>query len=267
MRQLLVMLALSFCATGVYAQETWDYGDYTRYEHKKSEINTPGAKMAAKWNRGLTNLVTGVAEIPVETIEGYREGIDVVENEAASKTLGTGLGLFRGLGMATSRIGHGAFEVLTFWGANPRTNRHIGWQFDSDYAWEFSDSERLDVDADAYTLEEEAEQVDDSYFAPVGRKVVRGAHDTFLGASELWYQPKEAYYNDESVTLGVGKGLWMFVSRELHGIQDLVFCLLANPETTVGIEYTIPNPWNYLGKPADMQEDAATRLGIEPVED
>jgi len=193
------------------------------------------AKMARKWARGVTNTLTGIVELPVQTGKGWNKGVTWVEHRTTSQCLGAGMGLFRGIGHGTGRTWFGLFEMVTCWAANPEDNAGHGVALDNEYSWDTDDgmAARLDKDSKGYQK--------------MGRKFWRGTCNTFMGASEFSYQiGQETKSPKGSILSGVGAGCYMFVSRELSGVNDMVTFVLPNPELNVGVSFEIPDPWNYL---------------------
>jgi putative exosortase-associated protein (TIGR04073 family) len=192
-------------------------------------------RMAHKWARGITNALTGIVEVPMQTGKGWDKGVSWVENQPTSRCLGAGLGLFRGLGHGAGRTWSGVFEVVTFWAANPEDNAGYGVPLDNEHAWTASDglATRLDKQSKGYEK--------------MGRKLWRGACNTVMGVSEVPCQiGQEVRSPKGSVVSGTGVGLYMFVSRELYGVNELVTFLLPNPERNVGVQFELADPWNYL---------------------
>ena len=54
--------------------------------------------------RGVRNLFTGIIEVPMQIKKGYTNGVDFIDSDAGSKTVGTILGFFRGFGHAAGRM-------------------------------------------------------------------------------------------------------------------------------------------------------------------
>ena len=65
------------------------------------------AGMGNKAVRGVIDLATGIVELPMQTCKGYKKGCGPIKNKPLSKTVGTVLGIFRGLSHSAARIGGG----------------------------------------------------------------------------------------------------------------------------------------------------------------
>ena len=66
----------------------------------------------AKWMfaRGVVNLTTGLAEIPVQTVKGVKD------KEGVLKGICGGIaGCVKGVGRAIYRVGNGVFDMVTCW--------------------------------------------------------------------------------------------------------------------------------------------------------
>ena len=185
--------------------------------------------------RGAVNLITGIVEIPAQIIKGYSKGFEPIENEVASKTVGTVLGLFRGVGHAAGRMGWGALELVGFWAVNPEDNEGVGIPLDAEYAWE----EGVQYSIFEPSLEEGIK--------PIGNKLMRGLGNTFLGIAELPGQTIKGA-NEGNPILGVGKGVWYWFSRELYGIGSIFTCIVPNPEDNPGYPFSTEWPWETLSE-------------------
>jgi len=194
--------------------------------------------MLSKAFRGAINLVTGVIEIPAQTIKGFSKGFEPIENEAASKTVGTVLGLFRGFGHAAGRMSWGAIELVGFWAANPEDNKGVGIPLDAEYAWEEGTQYSIFEPSLAEGLE------------PVGNKLGRGLANTFLGIMEVPGQTIEGGM-DGNVLLGFGRGIWYWFSREVYGIGSIFSCIVPNPEDNPGYPLSHEWPWEPLIEDTD----------------
>ena len=129
--------------------------------------------MVDKATRGLVNTVTGIVELPRQICKGYQNGCGFIDNEVGSKSVGTILGVLRGVTHAAGRTGHGMFELAGFWTANPADNDGVGVPLDAEYAWE---------DGEQYSIFEPSlgEGV-----KPYGAKLVRGVGNAVGGILEV----------------------------------------------------------------------------------
>ena len=189
--------------------------------------------MGHKLIRGTVNTLTGVVEIPMQTAKGYESGVGFIKNTPTSKTVGTVLGFFRGIGHAAGRTVYGVVEVVGFWSANPESNQGVGIPFDAEYAWQ--EGERYSIMKP--TLKEG--------LMPYPRKIVRGASNGLLGILELPGQIVKGVRNDgvAGVPEGVVKGIWFTYSRGVYGLGDAVLFLVPNPEEQVGYAFEEKWPW------------------------
>ena len=46
--------------------------------------------------------------------------------------------------------------------------------------------------------------------------------------------------------MGLPKGLWAFLSRELYGLADIVTILVPTPVEQLGVAFDEENPWDVL---------------------
>lgn len=189
--------------------------------------------MKNKIVRGVVDIVTGIVEVPVQICKGYNNGFGPIDNTVGSKTVGTILGFFRGFGHAGGRFVSGGSELFGFWTANAVDNYGIGVPFDAEYSWE--------------------EGIQYSYFdpslsegvKPVGRKLARGVTDGLLGVAEFPGQILRGA-SDGNIVMGVGKGLWYWVSREAQGFTGVLGCIVPNHEDNLGHAYEGDWPWSAL---------------------
>lgn len=179
---------------------------------------------------GVVDTVTGIVELPVQIHKGYRKGCAPIKNKFLSKTVGTILGFFRGVGHAAGRTGYGIFEVATFYTANPENNKGVGVPLDAEYAWEEGEQHSFLKP----NLKEGC--------LPVGRKLVRGLANGFLGVLDLPGQIVKGF-RDEQFLLGIIRGVWFSYSRTTSGIGEAILFLVPNPVETQGYSYGSNMPW------------------------
>jgi putative exosortase-associated protein (TIGR04073 family) len=187
--------------------------------------------MAAKFWRGLVNTFTGWVEFPAQIIKGYNEGF---MGDESNKILGVVVGIFEGLGHSAGRTFNGMTELMGFWAANPADNEGIGMHLDAEYAWE----EGTPYDAFDPTFTEGA-------VMPVANKALRGLGNGFLGIAEVPGQIAKGI-SEGAPDLGIIKGIWYWLSRGVHGLSDVMTCLLPNPEDQKGLAFDEKWPWEAL---------------------
>ena len=192
-----------------------------------------GEGMKEKAKRGAINLCTGIVEVPMQVYKGYTNGLDLIKNKPLSKGVGAILGLFRGFGHAAGRVGWGATELFGFWTANHEDNDGVGIPFDAEYAWEMGEQYSVFKP----TLGEGVK--------PIGRKLVRGLADAFVGIAEL---PGQAIRgkNEGNVWKGIGKGFWFWLSREVYGMGNIMTCIFPNSPDNPGYPLSDELPWTAL---------------------
>ena len=194
--------------------------------------------MADKAVSGAIDMVTGIVELPMQIVKGYRNGFGMIENEAGSKAVGTVLGIFRGFGHAAGRTSWGAMELFGFWTANAEDNDGVGVPLDAQYAWE--EGTQYSIFKPTF-----AEGVQ-----PIGRKLMRGLADGFLGIAELPGQTIQGI-NDGETGKGVLQGVWFWFSREVYGFGSVLTCLVPNPEDNPGYAFDSEWPWTALAEEVD----------------
>lgn len=197
--------------------------------------------MKDKAVRGVINLFTGIVELPVQICKGYRNGFGPIQNEVGSKTVGTILGVFRGLGHAAGRTGWGAHELFGFWSVNPEDNEGNGIPLDAEYAWE---------EGTQYNIFEPSLK---EGIKPYGRKLLRGIANGFLGIAELPGQTIKGMH-DGNVLKGLGKGVWYWFSREVYGMGLAYSFLLPNPADNPGVAFDGEWPWTVLSEELDSSK-------------
>lgn len=189
--------------------------------------------MAHKAINGFINSVTGVVEIPVQTYKGFKNGFPLIENQVASKTVGTVLGFFRGGGHAVGRTSWGIIELSGFWTANRESNQGIGVPLDATYAWEWGEQY-------SFFKPNLAEGV-----KPIGRKLIHGVSDNFLAPLEFPGQIIRGFQEGTPVQ-GIGKGIWFTLSRSHYGFSGILTSIVPNPAETYGYAYKSEYPWSAL---------------------
>jgi len=191
--------------------------------------------MVNKAGNGIVNMFTGFLEFPVQIVKGYKNGFGPIENTAGSKTVGTVLGVFRGVSHAAGRTSWGVLELVGFWSANAEDNEGVGVPLDAKYAWE---------EGEQYSLFDPSLQ---EGIKPIGRKLVRGFADAFLGIAEVPGQIKQGV-EEKQVVQGTCRGLWFWWSRQLYGSGQILTCIVPNPEENPGYAFNGEWPWSALAE-------------------
>ena len=218
-RIIVVMLAAIFLTTATTAYAAT--GDYWE-------------GMGEKLKRGFINVFTGWIEIPAQISKGYEKGFFDDEN---NKFMGAFMGIFTGVAHAAGRTVNGACEVAGFWAANYQDNDGYGLPLDAEYAWEEGTSYNI-VDPDFKT----------AMVIPCGKKFIRGFRDVLFGIVEVPGQIAKGY-QDGAADLGIFKGIWLWLSREVSGASDIATFCLPSPVDTKG--YGFESEW-----PSDALQDA-----------
>ena len=191
--------------------------------------------MADRAVRGVKNLFTGILEVPFQIGKGYDKGVSFIDNEAGSKTVGTVLGFFRGLGHAGGRMSSGAIELFGFWAASPEDNEGVGVPLDAENAWE---------EGTQYSIFEPnlSEGV-----KPMGRKLCRGFTNGLLGIVEVPGQIKKGS-EEGNLPKGIIKGFWYWGSRGVYGFGNIMSALVPNPPDNLGVHFEEEYPWDALSE-------------------
>lgn len=191
--------------------------------------------MGDRFQRGVKNFFTSIIEFPMQIKKGYNNGVSFIENEAGSKTVGTVLGIFRGVSHWGGRMSSGAIELFGFWAVSPEDNDGVGIPLDHEDAWE---------DGTQYSLFEPSFE---EGIKPIGRKIGRGFGNGLLGILELPGQIKKGA-DEGNVVKGVGKGFWYWMSRGVYGMKDLTSALAPNPVDNKGVHFEEEWPWDALSE-------------------
>ena len=195
--------------------------------------------MGKKLVRGAVNAVTSPIELPAQIAKGFKNGVEPIENQFFSKTVGTILGIFRGVSHAGGRLAWGMLEVAGFWSANPADNDGVGVPLDAEYAWE----EGVQYSIFDPSLEEGIK--------PIGRKLVRGLGNGLFGIAEVPGQMARGA-SEGNVLKGALKGFWFWGSRAVYGFGDIVTVFAPNPHDNPGYAFNGEWPWTVL---AEEMED------------
>ena len=183
--------------------------------------------------RGAVNSATGFIELPAQIRKG------IVDNEGFGKVIGGFCGIFRGAWQMTGRLASGAFDLTTFWAADPEDNEGVGVPLDAEYAWQ---------EGQQYNIVKDGVE-------PIGKKALRGFADLLLGITELPGQIARGISKGTPI-IGTAKGLWFFLSREAVGATRFGTFFLPNPPDTKGCNFDQEWPWSAL---ADMAPKPKTQ--------
>jgi len=189
--------------------------------------------MAEKGVHGLVNIATGWFELPMQIYKGYEDGIPGIKAPAATRSLGAGVGVVRGVFHAVGRTAWGVVQLGGFWTSNPTDNKAYLPLLDAEYAWEMG-SKKTVVAPDL-----------DAGIERIGMRIERGLRNAVLGVAEL---PGQIYKADmeRRVYIGLLKGVWFTLSREVYGVADVGLCLFPIPEENLGVPFDEVEPWDAL---------------------
>jgi putative exosortase-associated protein (TIGR04073 family) len=194
--------------------------------------------MVDKAVNGSINLLTGWIELPMQVYKGFDKGLDQIKREGPSKVVGGICGLFRGAIHGFGRTVWGAFELASFWAANPPDNQGVGVPLDAKYSWEMGQQYCIDKP----NLPEGCK--------PIGTKFVNGLTDTLLGIVEVPAQISKSANNEDGSNVFVGflRGMWYWISREVNGVANIASFLVPNPTENMGYAYNSKWPWTKTEK-------------------
>jgi len=197
-----------------------------------------GKGMVDKAVNGTINVLTGWIELPMQVYKGYDKGLNQIEREGPSKVVGGICGFFRGVVHGVGRTVWGAFELATFWAANPTDNIGVGVPLDAKFAWEKGEQYSIAQP----TLPEGCK--------PIGTKLIYGATDALLGIVEVPAQISKSANNEDgsNVFIGFLRGMWYWLSREVNGVANIASCLVPNPTESLGYAYNSKWPWTSTQK-------------------
>ncbi|MBI4970739.1 MAG: hypothetical protein HZC17_02745 [Candidatus Omnitrophica bacterium] len=202
-----------------------------------------GMGMSKKFQRGITNALTGFLEVPAQTVKGAKKGIDKIESPQISHPAGTVMGFFRGLHHGTGRTLSGVSDSVGFWAADHMNNEGYGIPLDAEYSWEEG--------TQFHMLEP---NLGDG-LAPMGHKFVRGAGDALFSPLEFFGHVGTGI-KDKNPGAGILQGMYFSASRLYTGGSDAVLCTLPNPKDTVGNQFDYAYPWGALKGEEKMTMEA-----------
>ena len=174
-----------------------------------------GNGMIEKGAHGVMNISTCWIELPMQVCKGYDRGIKAVENPALSRSVGTVVGVFRGVSHGAGRAGVGIYQLCGFWTASPHDNHGIGTRFDGEYSYERG--------------EDEGQSLDDKVNA-MGAKAERGIFNIVGCPAAV---PNEIHRTG-SPSNSLIRGCWFTISRLWSGIYEFGTFLLPNERYTYG---------------------------------
>jgi putative exosortase-associated protein (TIGR04073 family) len=174
---------------------------------------------------------TGWMELPQQVIKGYREGYN---RDRDRKIMGVLYGVPKGLWYATGRTVSGMLEIFTCLTLNPEHNEGVGIPLDSDYAWE----EGIPYDFHDPNFA-------DATIVPMGNKLKRGLANLLFGFMEIPAQVANGL-QERAVDLGILRGLWFWMSREVSGAADIITVLLPGQEEQKGMAFEEEWPWESI---------------------
>ncbi|HLF18813.1 MAG TPA: hypothetical protein VI749_07980 [Candidatus Omnitrophota bacterium] len=219
MRKILILLMLAMFSTSTVFAATEDIVE----------------GMGKKAVRGAVNIVTGPIEFPAQIIKGFQKGVEPIENQFFSKTIGTILGIFRGISHGVGRMSWGFLELAGFWTANPDDNDGVGVPLDAEYAWE----EGVQYSIFDPSLEEGIK--------PIGRKLGRGLGNGLFAIAELPGQTIRGA-SEGNVFKGVIRGFWFGASRMAYGFTGVTTALVPNPPDNPGYAFNGEWPWTVFSE-------------------
>ncbi len=188
--------------------------------------------MAEKGTHGLVNILTGWFEVPMQVYKGYNKGIAAVEAPAASRSLGTVAGFFRGISHAVGRTGWGLVQLGGFWTSNPTSNEHLMSLLDDEYAWQNGDRKEMYSDFN-------------NNLNRVGTRFERGVRNLVGSITEFPGQIRKADA-EKRVYVGIPKGIWFTGSRFVYGVSDMLLVLVPGPGENLGVPYDEVDGWDAL---------------------
>lgn len=184
--------------------------------------------MKSKLQRGLIDALTGCAEFPYQIVKGYNEGF---MGQEGNKLFGAFFGLFKGIGYAAGRTVSGVRDAAFFWAASSKDNIYVGTPLDAEYVWE--EGVPYDMLKPDFT---------EATIRPMVNKLFRGAGNTLFGFVEVPNQIRKGI-SGRAWDLGIGKGLYFWLSREISGVLDLATVPCANHEYNAGGTFDEDMPW------------------------
>jgi putative exosortase-associated protein (TIGR04073 family) len=227
-RVLFVLLAIMFLAAS-----TMCFAD--------SEEYTKAMGDRAYW--GSINALTGWIEIPAQVAKGYEYGWMGKENTGWVGAIG---GVAAGVGSAIGRTIHGVGELVGCWAAVPETNDRIGIPLDAEFAWE----EGTPYDMMDPSFEEATSR-------PVLYKLGRGLGNLAFGVCEIPGQIMKGI-EEKAWDIGIIKGIWYFLSREIDGAIDTATFCFPGPRDVRGVAFDEKWPWSAVGDRSSLGGGSGT---------
>ena len=171
--------------------------------------------MMEKGSHGVVNIGTCWLELPMQVCKGYDRGINSMENPAFSRSVGTVVGVFRGVSHGVGRAGVGIYQLCGFWTASPHDNHGIGTHFDGEYAYQQGEDEGLSLDNTVNAM---------------GTKAERGIFNIVACPAAI---PNEIH-GTGNPSNSLIRGGWFTLSRLWSGIYELGTFVLPNERYTYG---------------------------------
>jgi hypothetical protein len=164
----------------------------------QADNTEPGNGMADKLGHGVVNVLSGWMEIPCDIYYGYDSGLEryYPDQPAVSRSKGMFRGLIRGTYQGVGRTIEGAIDVCGFWAANPLNNEGIGFNFDSEYAWERG---------------QDPDYTDPTCDIRMHSKLQRGAMNLCLGLAEIPSQIRTGVREPDPL-MGFVRAIWFGAS-------------------------------------------------------
>lgn len=189
------------------------------------------SNMGAKLKLGIANTFTGWMEIPVQAYKGSKQGYF---GDERNKLAGALAGTLEGICAGTGRTISGISDIVGFWALDPASNDGVGIPLEAQKAWE---------QGEVYDLLNPS--LEEATITPVAKKLGRGLINTVFGVAEIPGQIVKGV-KERSIDLGIIKGLWNFLSREISGLSDLVTACLPTPKDVTGNTFDKDWPWTDL---------------------
>jgi len=187
--------------------------------------------MAEKGTHGLVDIATGWMEVPMQIYKGYDEGIKQIKAPAASRSVGTLVGAFRGAFHATGRTCWGVMQLAGFWTLNHTDNSHLLQLHDSEYAFEMGQKKRIrcpNVDAG---------------LTRIGERFERGCLNLLGAPAEIPGQIRRSD-GERCVYVGLPKGVWFMASRAMYGVGDIGLVAVPSPNADLGVAFDEVQAWD-----------------------
>jgi len=205
-----------------------------------------GYGMTNKLTRGVVNVCTGWVEIPVQVYEGYADGLQGFESinnskcPSASRSLGAGVGFFRGIWHAIGRTAWGATDAVTFWAKDPIENVNMNFLLDGKWAWTPIEKRNCKLACDVKKqcckgeIKSEANEIE-----KMGYRMARGMDSIGGALFEIPCQTDVYWENHHNAMCIVGffDGTWLAVSKLVNGAFEFALCPFPSPRRWAAVPY------------------------------